>query len=187
MRVTHTTVARSVGYHLQRNLARMESYATQLATGKLFQKPSENPAGVNKSMCYHTAISRNDRFLLNMNEARGWLEMTETALSQGVDALQRVRELAVNGANDTYSADERQAMAAEVNGIYEHLLTLCNTELNGLYLFGGHQTGEKPYRADASGQIYYYGDGGVRRQEISPHQEIIMNLSGDLAFGGRKL
>ena len=139
---------------------------------------------MNKAMYYHTTIRRNDRFLLNMNEARGWLEMTEVALSQCVDALQRVRELALSGANDTYSADERQAMAAEVKGIYEHLLSLCNSELNGLYLFGGHQTGEKPYRPDASGQISYYGDSGARRQEISPHQEIIMNLSGEEAFGG---
>ncbi|MEW5785210.1 MAG: flagellar hook-associated protein FlgL [Bacillota bacterium] len=183
MRITHSTVTRSVGYYLQQNLSRLEKYSSRMATGKKFQRPSEDPAGVNKSMYFRTSINRNDRFLLNMNESRGWLGVTEIALSQSVGTLQRVRELAVYGANDTLSTDERQAIASEVYGHYEHLLALCNTEFNGLYIFGGHRTGEKPFREDYSGQIRYYGDDGERRQEISPHQEVAMNLSGARAFG----
>lgn len=183
MRVTHRTIADTVNYNLQQSLSRLERYANQLSTGKVFHKPSQNPVGVGRVMAYMAAINRNEQFRLNMNEVRGWLEASETALYDGLNVLQQVRQLSIYAANSTVSDSERQSIAAEVDGLYQQLLGIANSEFNGLFIFAGHKTVERPYNLDPDGVLHYHGDGGRRVQEISPHQEVVMNINGGQAFG----
>lgn len=183
MRVTHRMVADKINNNLHSNLRRLEHFAHQLSSGKVFTRPAENPVGVGRVMGYTAAISRNEQYMKNMNESRGWLETTEMALNEGINILQRLRELCVYGANDSLTLDERQTLACEVEELQEHLLGIANTEINGLYIFGGHRTLEAPYSVDQDGRVQYSGDSGLRKHEISFHQEVIVNLNGHEAFG----
>jgi len=72
MRVTHRMMAESVSQNLRLNLYRLDRLSNQLASGKVFTKPSQNPVGVSRSMLYKTALNRNEQYRLNTNEARGW-------------------------------------------------------------------------------------------------------------------
>ncbi len=148
MRVTHRMIADTVNTNLQRSLRRLEVYSNQLSTGKVFHKPSENPVGVGRVMGYSAAVNRNEQYRLNMNQTRGWLENTEASLRNGLDVLQRVRELSIYGANESLTADDRRAIAPEILEFLEHLIGIANTETNGLYIFGGHQTLSVPYRKE---------------------------------------
>ena len=145
MRITHRMIANNVNYNLQRSLRSLEQYSNQLSTGKLFHRPSENPVGVGRVMGYSAAINRNEQFRLNMNQGSGWLENTEGGLLNGLDVLQRVRELAVYGANESLTAEDRRAIAPEVLEFIDHLIGIANTEVAGLYIFGGHQTLKTPF------------------------------------------
>jgi flagellar hook-associated protein 3 FlgL len=186
MRITHRMIAESVNVNLQQSLARLEQRALQRSTGKAFQRPSQDPVGTNRVMRYRDAISRNERFCLNISEAKGWLQATEAALAEGLTVTQRLRDLCLYGANGVLSDAELRSIAEEVDELSEQLVGVGNTEYNGLYLFGGHRTGSPPYREGAGG-LEYHGDLGERRLEISPHQEIVMNLSGERAFAGTGL
>jgi flagellin-like hook-associated protein FlgL len=141
-------IADTVNTNLQRSLRRLEVYSNQLSTGKVFHKPSENPVGVGRVMGYSAAVNRNEQYRLNMNQTRGWLENTEASLRNGLDVLQRVRELSIYGANESLTADDRRAIAPEILEFLEHLIGIANTETNGLYIFGGHQTLSVPYRKE---------------------------------------
>lgn len=145
MRITHRMIANNVNFNLQRSLRSLEHYSNQLSTGKLFHRPSENPVGVGRVMGYSAAINRNEQFRLNMNQGSSWLENTENSLFNGLDVLQRVRELSVYGANESLTADDRRAMAPEVLEFIDHLIGVANTEVAGLYIFGGHQTLKTPF------------------------------------------
>ena len=186
MRITHRMIAGSASLNLQQTLARLDQRAQQAYTGKAFRRPSQDPVGINRVMRYREAISRSSRFKLNIGEAKGWLQATETALREGLSALQQIEELTIYGANGGLSQAELDAIAEEVHEFYEHLIGVGNTEYNGLYIFGGYCTGSAPYGWD-EGTLRYYGDAGERRLEISMHQEVVMNLHGERAFGGTKI
>lgn len=145
MRITHRMISNNVNFNLQRSLRSLEHYSNQLSTGKLFHRPSENPVGVGRVMGYSASINRNEQFRLNMNQGSGWLENTEDSLFNGLDVLQRVRELAVYGANESLTAEDRRAIAPEVLEFIDHLVGVANTEVAGLYIFGGHQTLKTPF------------------------------------------
>jgi len=187
MRVTHRMVSETVGYNLQQGLLRLERFAGQLSTGKLIQKPSQDPAGVSKVMHYNTAIKRNEQFRKNMNEALGWLNTTESALMDVVETLQEVRTHIISGASDTVSAQDRKVIATIVEELQGHLLSLANTDYNGLYIFAGHQTTQRPYRFDGEGQLVYHGDQGRRVMEISLNQAMTVNITGEQVFAGTGL
>lgn len=183
MRITHRTIADTVNFNLQRSLSRLERYSHQLSTGKVFDQPSQNPVGTGRVMTYSAAIGRNEQYRLNMGEIRGWLSAGETALNDGLQVLQRVRQLSIYAANSAVSDAERRSLAAEVEGLNRQLMAIANSEFGGLYIFAGHNTLTRPFELDAGGAVQYHGDGGQRRQEISVHQELAMNISGAQAFG----
>ncbi len=164
MRVTHRMIADTVNYNLQRSLKRLDKYSNQLSTGKAFHRPSDNPVGVGRVMSYTAAVNRNEQFRLNMNQTKGWLENTEFALQNGLDVLQRVRELSIYGANESLTAEDRRAIAPEVLEFLDHFIGIANTETNGLYIFGGHQTLKTPFARE---KIYHMGErlGGVNPDE----------------------
>lgn len=186
MRVTHRMIADKVNVTLQQNLLRLQERSEQLASGKHFQRPCQDPVAINRAMRFRDSMGRNERYRLNIGEAKGWLDTTEAALMDGLEMLERIGELCIYGANSHLTRSELEAIAEEVRELYEHMVGIGNTEYNGLYIFGGHRTGEPPYREGAEG-LEYRGDGGNRRLEISPHQEMVMNINGERAFGGTKL
>ena len=186
MRITHRMIANKVNVTLQQNLRRLQERSEQLASGKLFQRPSQDPVGANRVMRFQDSMYRNDRYRLNIGEAQGWLDATEIALMEGLDILERVGELCTYGANGTLVQAELNAIDEEVYSLYQHLIGVGNREYNGLYIFGGHLTVDPPYR-EVDGELTYLGDQGQRLLEIGPHQEMVMNLNGKRTFQGTEV
>ena len=155
VRVTHNMIAKSVSRNLQRNLRSLNVYSNMTSTGHLFSRPSENPIGTYKVMKLSgTGLARNDQYVRNIGEGISWLSMTDDSLSSAIDVIQRLREMAVRAANDSHTASDRLAMVPEVRQLLEHLIDISNTQLAGLYIFGGYQTLDTPYKvAGNQGEI----------------------------------
>ena len=191
MRVTHRMIAQSVNRNLRRNLYELEKKSNQLSTGRYFNRPSQDPVGTCKVMRISgTSLLRNEQFRRNIGEGITWLTVTEDALANGIDVVQRLRELAIYSSNGTMSPEDRETISPEVEELLQHLVALGNTEVSGLYIFGGHQTQSPPYElkydettGDITGVIYH-GDGGRRMVEISPEQMLAINITGKDVFGG---
>jgi flagellar hook-associated protein 3 len=166
MRITHRMIADTVNFNLQRSLNRLDKYSNQLSTGKVFQRPSENPVGVGRVMSYTSAVNRNEQFRLNMNQTSGWLDNSEFSLQNGLDALQRIRELSIYGANESLTAEDRRAIAPEVLEFINHLVGVANTETNGLYIFGGHQTLKAPFIRENTYHTTVNSSSGLNEQSI---------------------
>ena len=189
MRVTHRMLAQSVSRNVRDNLTALERKAVQLSSGRCFHRPSHDPAGVYKVMrLTGTGLYRNEQYQRNIGEGITWLTITEDALIEAVDIVQRLKELAVYAATGTLTPADRELIAPEVEELFDHLVSIGNTELGGLYIFGGHQTQTPPYekveiKPDAIG-VKYAGDKGAREIEITPSHKLTINLTGIEFFGG---
>jgi flagellar hook-associated protein 3 FlgL len=88
-------------------------------------------------------------------------------------------ELTVQGNNETYSAEQRSAMAIEVREIQGQILSIANTQdSNGEYLFAGYQGRVKPF-SEAGGVYSYNGDMGQREIQVSASRAV---ADGDNGF-----
>lgn len=144
-RITYGMINANVQRGIQANAQRVDQSMTQLSTGKSIRRPSDDPVGASMALQLRTQLSKNDQYFRNMEDGLGWLSTTETSMGTGNGALQRARELAIQGANDTYGAKERVYQRNEVRGVLEEIVSIANTNFKGEYIFSGTQTQVPPF------------------------------------------
>jgi flagellin len=77
----------------------------------------------------------------NANDGISLAQTAEGALQETTNILQRMRELAVQSANDTNSASDRSSLQAEVNQLKQEMTRIADTtEFNGKKLLDGSMT-----------------------------------------------
>jgi flagellin len=110
----------------------------QLSTGNRINSAADDAAGLSIGQIMTTQIKGLDQAVRNANDAIGFLQTAEGALGAVSNMAQRMRELAVQSANDTNSADQQgyldaeyQALAGEIDRI------LAGTTWNGMSVFAG--------------------------------------------------
>lgn len=144
MRVTNKMLSNSFLSDMSTNLQNMKNIQQQMTSGKLFSKPSDDPFKVARSMQLYTEISANKQYNSNIDDTINWLDTTDTALKQGGNALQRIRELVVSAGNGTYSPDEAKKVKDEINELVSQFSQILNTNFDGKYIFAGTRATTKP-------------------------------------------
>ncbi|MBI2874479.1 MAG: flagellar hook-associated protein FlgL [Firmicutes bacterium] len=184
MRITQGMINDRLIGDLSRGRQRLAELQDRLASGSRLTKPSDDPMAVAEGMRLSSNIAAGERHLVLIAEARNWMESTEQALSGAADLLQRARELAVQGANDTIAAGDRRNMAAEAREIFSGLLETGNQELLGRYLFGGRRTTAPPFVQTGTDprEASYEGDGDGIARPIGSGRTIMVNVTGDRAL-----
>jgi len=133
MRVTQQMLHQNSVRHMNQNLGRMEKTNNQLSSGKILHKPSDDPYAVSKSMNLKSTIAANGQYERNTNEAKLWLDETDQNINQMVNVMQRVRELAVKGSNETLTPQDREVIATEVKELTKQIQQFSEAKVNGEY------------------------------------------------------
>ena len=113
MRVTQSMIANSSLRNISNSYSKIAKLDDQIATGKKFTKPSDNPVSAMRAMGYRTDLNRIQQYQSNINEVRNWVDSTDDALSNVNSALQRVRELTVQASNGSLEEGERSNIGKE--------------------------------------------------------------------------
>ncbi len=187
MRITQRAVAQTALQGLNRNLSELGRIQERLTSGKEISRPSDSPTGVNRAMQVRQDQAAAVQQERNIDDAQGWLEATDTALTTMLEQVRRVRDLTVQASNDgALSATSRGAIATEVAALRESLLGLANQTLDGRPLFGGVTDGSTAY--DAAG--VYRGVGGTGgipvievTRRVSDTETVRIDVAGPEAFG----
>lgn len=155
----------------------------QLSTGKRITNPSDDPAGSVQILNLQREFNLTEQYLANANVATGKLQEEETVLKSSSDILQRIRELAVQGLNDTNTQEDRKTISSEINQLNKQLLALANTQdSNGDYLFSGFANSTQPYETIFSA---YQGDEGQRNLKVGAGVLVESNDPGFAVFEAR--
>ncbi len=144
-RITYGMISKDVQSGIQTNGVKLDDLMAKLSSGKLLNQPSDDSVAVSKVLKLHSQSSRQDQYVRNIQDGQMWLATSETALTSGNDVLQRANELAIQGANGTYSATERAYSNTEIRQLADQMMSIANTSLKGDYLFAGTQTDTPPY------------------------------------------
>lgn len=180
-RVTQSMMNAQMLRNLNNNMHRMDNLQNQLASGRRINKPSDDPVGISYSMRYRSELSANDQYERNVDAANSWLDYTDTMLDQAGQVFQRVRELAVQGANGTNPQISLDSIKAEVEQLYQQMVKIGNSQFNGKFVFNGQKTDLAPYtEANAMSES---SDEKDIRFEISPGVLMSVGATGNRVFG----
>ncbi|MFA6942111.1 MAG: flagellar hook-associated protein FlgL, partial [Clostridiaceae bacterium] len=184
MRVTNSMLVNSFLSDMKTNLNNMKKIQSQITSGKEINKPSDDPFKVARSMQLNSAINANTQYNQNIKDTGNYLDVTDTALNQSENVLQRVRELLVAAGNGAYGTEEKTAIKNEISQKIQELSQCLNTNFDGSYVFGGSRGTDKPLNEDCT---YNLAAGTLPTEmpkinaklstEISPGVEITYNVS----------
>lgn len=145
----------------------------QLSSGKRVNSPSDDPAAAAQLVGLSDSLDVTRQYQRNIDFIRSRLQLEDSSLAAVGDALQRARELAVQGLNDTNGAEVRDGMAKEIRQILDQVVGLANrTDATGEFLFGGFQGQSAPFSGDGTGNFSYAGDQGQRLVQVGAARQI---------------
>jgi flagellar hook-associated protein 3 FlgL len=145
MRITNAMVTRNILADLNAVDGKLSRTQEQAASGKRINRPSDDPFGTARALSLRNSLDANQQYQRNVDDARGWQDATETALSSITDFVQRAKDLLVGGAADTTDADSRNADADEIDQIIQGIKETANATYNGAYIFAGTASSAPPY------------------------------------------
>jgi flagellin len=129
----------------------------QLSTGKRINSARDDAAGMAISTRMTQQIRSLNQAVRNAGDAISMIQTAEGATNEITDMLQRMRELAVQAANDTNSNEQRSYLDLEFQQLKKQMVQISdNTEWNGFSILNGsagERVGERPvYKTVSVGQ-----------------------------------
>ena len=110
----------------------------QMSTGKRINSARDDAAGLAIANWMTTEVRSLTQAIRNSTDAISLLQTADGASSEITEMLQRMRELSVLSANDTYSAAQRQYMNMEYQQLKKQMVQIAdNTEWNGFPILNG--------------------------------------------------
>jgi len=110
----------------------------QLSTGKRINTAADDAAGLAITDRMTAQIRALNQSIRNANDAVSMMQTAEGATNEISNMLQRMRELAVQAANDSYGANDRTALQTENDQLKEEITRIAsNTQWNGMSVLNG--------------------------------------------------
>jgi flagellar hook-associated protein 3 FlgL len=113
------------------------SVGNTLTSGLQVNQPSDAPGQIAQDLSVRTAVATETQDQQNISTATGQLTTTDGALSTLTSILQSARSLAVQGATDSLSAQQRSAIGSQVDQLLQESIGVANTQYGGAYIFAG--------------------------------------------------
>lgn len=164
MRVSDQAIFDLANQRIMRARVNSVEATDEVSSGKRVTHPWDDAAAAGLIVRHEQEAARQGAVSQMADRASEELGMADGALDQVTTSLTRLKELAVQLSNDTYSAADRAGGAQEVNQLFTAVVSQLNVRLGERYLFGGMQDTNPPF--DAAGN--YLGDSNIRKVEIAP-------------------
>ena len=144
----------------QRSLASSQSELQlameRLSSGKRINSASDDAAGFAIAERMTAQIRGLNMAAKNAQDGLAMMATAENATNDVTDMLQRIRELAVQGANDTNSAKDREYLQDEVDALLTEINRVSTqTRYNNLILLDGQRTGTIQVGTEASQTVAF--------------------------------
>ncbi len=139
MSVINTNVSASIARNaIQRNEREMTQAMERLSTGMRINSAADDAAGLAISAKFANQIAGLNQAARNANDGISMVQTAEGAFIEVGDMLQRMRQLAVQAASETYEATDRKALDLEFQALANEIVNISNTTTwNGANLLDG--------------------------------------------------
>ena len=179
MRVSFNAFYRNSISNLSEKQFELNKVASQISTGRRLDSASEDALIFAQIKNNEDRISGIETFLENDDLAERQLGTQDELLQSVSNTLNRVKELQVQGGNTIVGADSLRAIATEMRGQLDILVSIANHKNpNGDYFFSGDQSKTTPFTKNAQGKYTYNGDDGHINLEVAEGVSVEIKDSG---------
>ncbi len=161
MRILHNIPALFAHRQLLTNYQGMEKHIERLSSGRRINWAADDPAGLAVSELMKAQVSGLNQAVRNAQDGVSLVHTAEGALIEIHSILQRMRELAVQAANGTYTDSDRVQIQMEVSQLVQEVDRIANsTQFNTVKLLNGDLSAQ-------GGNPLYIHVGANRNERVS--------------------
>lgn len=166
------SIYNNVSYALYLHSVEMARLQEQTTTGSRINRPSDDPSSAYSVATLNSQQNSLENYINNLSDIVSTLELSSTVIQDIESALTDTKVRLTQITGGIYNESARKSVAAGINDILEHVVSLANTKNMGQYLFGGNNTTSAPYLVERTdGEITavtYQGDSENRQVEVAP-------------------
>ena len=173
--------------------SRLNRANNQIGSQHKIQQLRDDPIAAGHLVRYQSYLNRVNQFEKNALTLSDEFSFREGYMSDSLDIMQRVRELAVNGANGIYNKEDMANMATEVDELLKALIQNANAvDADGNSVFAGTNTKATAFdvemgNVEGSGvpliqNVRYNGNINQNRVEIDEAKYLVDDNAGNKTF-----
>ena len=185
-------------YYMRLHEERLAKVQSQITSSNRIHELRDDPLAASHAVRYQSYLARLERFEKNTQVAKDHYDNVYSYMNEAINVMQRVRELAVQGANGIYTPEDEKLIGVEVNELIRELVALSNAVgMDNKQIFAGDKVFTEPFRivegtvAGANEgmvtRVEYRGAGATRKTEISDRTYIDLDLGGGEVFWAEKM
>ncbi|MCG8636984.1 MAG: flagellar hook-associated protein 3, partial [Desulfobacterales bacterium] len=148
MRVPNISKYNQATYQLNAISGELMAANQEESTGKRINEASDDPSGACMVMDINSSLSSMDQTLDNLLQGQTILLQAETTLNASADAIIDTKLLCSQMAGASASPQDRADAAGNLDTTIDMMLDLANTQVNGVYIFGGTANDCPPFAYD---------------------------------------
>ena len=175
-----------VQYNLRLQESRLNKATNQMGSQQRIQSLRDDPIAAGHLVRYQSYQGRVEQFEKNAKTLTDQYSVSEGYINQAVQIMQRVRELAVTGANGTYTKEDMENISLEVNELLKELVNNANAVgPDGSTLFAGSKTTQRAFEVEM-GPVKGSGsplitnvryNGSIAKNNVEVDEQAYMNLN----------
>lgn len=169
--INHNQLSLNAQRNLRKSGDLQRTAMERLSSGLRINSAKDDVAGVAISSRMTAQIRGMNQAVRNANDGISLAQTAEGALQESTTVLQRMRELAVQSANDTHTGTDRASLQKEIGQLQQELNRIANTTaFNSKNLLDGSFESQKLQIGANANQTISISAGNAQATAIGAHQ-----------------
>ena len=194
MKVATLTVYKHIQERAENTSNQLNEAIDTVTTGRKIKNLSDDPFRLALMLDTRADLADIDQYERNLEMGEAWLTNTEESLRKVQDRLADLQVTALAMLNDTNNKQDRELAATGVEEVITDIIQVCNTDVNGRYIYGGTRTNVEPFIlmnnageivddvADAT-RVTYRGDNQPFKIQTQNDDELTVGNDGSEIYG----
>jgi flagellar hook-associated protein 3 FlgL len=176
MRITDHRIVDMAAAAAAQNESRVGDLSNEVSSGLRVSKPSDDPSAWLTAQRGRVRQALNDGASEAIQTGHDRLVASDGSLATLAGIVSQARELAVEGANGTQTADSRTALGTEVSSLFDTAVSTANAkDASGEYLLAGTSSLAQPFDTTTGA---YSGDSTERGVNMDSVSTTIATVAG---------
>ena len=141
MRITNKIMQNNSLMNINNNKVMQDKLNTQMATGSVLTRPSDDPVVAIRAMRLSTNVTKLEQYSKkNAEDAENWLSVTEEAIDSVTELLEDMYSQCDKAVNDEKNTSNYRAIIEKMKALRDEIYACGDADYAGRKLFTGYRT-----------------------------------------------
>jgi flagellar hook-associated protein 3 FlgL len=181
-RVTNLTMSTNAQRTLQTQQSKLAQLQEKATTLEKISRPSDDPTATGEALQTRARMAANAQYGRNIEDGGRWLTASDSALGAANNVLNKIRDLTIQAGNGALNKTAKDAIAIQLDGLNQDLLSIANTKHLGRNIFAGSSDAAAAF-GPADPSAFSGTPGSTVERRISADQTVRVDADGAKIFG----